>query len=115
MVRRLLWDDKIPGTSVGIRVAAAPGLTPAGLLQDSWKRARSMAPSLANREDRATPGWTWMLEVAGENKNEVPNAQGLYPPTDTVDASWVITREIGEPGDTWKRSPPMPGAPEVRT
>ena len=31
MVRRLLWDNKIPGTSAGTGDAAAPGLEPEGL------------------------------------------------------------------------------------
>ena len=43
-----------------------------------------------------------MLEVAGGNKDEASNTQGQYSPAETVDAGWVITREIGEPGDTWR-------------
>ena len=39
MVRRVLKDNKVPGTSVGTRVAEAPA-TVQGLLQDSWERAR---------------------------------------------------------------------------
>ena len=31
------------------------------------------------------------------------DAQGLCSPSGTVDAGWVITREIGEPGDAWRR------------
>ena len=39
MVRRVLKDNKVPGTSAGTR--AAETLAPAqGLLQDSWERAR---------------------------------------------------------------------------
>ena len=34
MVRGLLQDKKVPGTSAGTKVTAAPGL-----LQDSWERA----------------------------------------------------------------------------
>ena len=29
-VRRVLWDNKVPWTSMGTRAAAAPGLVPAG-------------------------------------------------------------------------------------
>ena len=39
MVRRVLKDDKVPGSSAGTRVAEAPGWVQ-GLLQDSWERAR---------------------------------------------------------------------------
>ena len=39
MVRRVLKDNKVPGTSTGTRAAEAPVLVQ-GLLQDSWERAR---------------------------------------------------------------------------
>ena len=39
MVRRELKDNKVPGTSMGTRVAEAPAGAQ-GLLQDSWERAR---------------------------------------------------------------------------
>ena len=39
MVRRVLKDNKVPGTSAGTRVAEAPAQVQ-GLLQDSWERAR---------------------------------------------------------------------------
>ena len=45
-VRGLLQDKKVPGTSMGTRTAAAPG---PGLLQDSWERARLIAPSPAKQ------------------------------------------------------------------
>ena len=48
------------------------------------------------------PGWTWRLEVTGGSKDEVADAQGQCSPTETVDAGWVITREIGELGDDWR-------------
>ena len=35
----MLKDNKVPGTSVGTRVAEAP-TREQGLLQDSWERAR---------------------------------------------------------------------------
>ena len=40
MVRRVLKDNKVPGTSTGIRAAEAPRQDLQGLLQDSWERAR---------------------------------------------------------------------------
>ena len=48
-VRGLLQDKKVPGTNVGTRAAAAPGLPKPGLLQDSWERARLTAPSAAKQ------------------------------------------------------------------
>ena len=39
MVRRVLKDNKVPGTSKGTRVAEAPAQAQ-GLLQDSWEKAR---------------------------------------------------------------------------
>ena len=44
-----------------------------------------------------------MLEIAGGNKDEVANAQRRCAPTETVDAGWIITREIGERGEAWRR------------
>ena len=44
-----------------------------------------------------------MLEVTEGNKDELANLQGRYSPTETVDDSGVFTREIGEPGDAWRR------------
>ena len=39
MVRRVLKENKVPGTSMGSRAAKAPARAQ-GLLQDSWERAR---------------------------------------------------------------------------
>ena len=39
MVRRVLKDNKVPGTCAGTRVVEAPAQGQ-GLLQDSWERAR---------------------------------------------------------------------------
>ena len=39
MVRRVLKDSKVLGTSAGNRASEAPALAQ-GLLQDSWERAR---------------------------------------------------------------------------
>ena len=41
-----------------------------------------------------------MLEVAGENKDDVEDPQGWYTSSGTMDSG---TREIGEPGKTWRR------------
>ena len=38
-VRRMLKDNKVPGTRVGTRASEAPARAQ-GLLQDSWERAR---------------------------------------------------------------------------
>ena len=43
----LLQDKKVPGTSMGTRVTAAPGLCLLGLPQDSWERPELAAPSAA--------------------------------------------------------------------
>ena len=39
MVRRVLKDNKVPGTSTGTRAAEAPAQEQ-GLMQDSWEKAR---------------------------------------------------------------------------
>ena len=39
MARRVLKDNKVPGTRAGTRVAEAPAQVQ-GLLQNSWERAR---------------------------------------------------------------------------
>ena len=41
-----------------------------------------------------------MLEVGGENRDEVGDTQKQYTSTGTVDAG---TREIGVLGNTWRR------------
>ena len=48
-VRGLLQDKKVPGTSAGIRAAAAPGPPVQGLPQDSSERAGLTAPSPAKQ------------------------------------------------------------------
>ena len=48
-VRGLLQDKKVPGTNAGIRAAVAPDPPMRGLPQDSWERARLMAPSPAKQ------------------------------------------------------------------
>ena len=54
MVRGLLQDKKIPGTSVGTRVTAALGPRPLGLPQDSWERAKLLVPSPAKQGSSST-------------------------------------------------------------
>ena len=49
MVRGLLQDKKVPGTSRGTRVTAAPGPYLLGLPQDSWERVELTAPSPAKQ------------------------------------------------------------------
>ena len=44
-----------------------------------------------------------MLEVTGGDKEEVSDTQGQCSPAENMDAGWVITREIGELGDMWRR------------
>ena len=64
MVRGFLQDKKVPGTSTGTKATADPGPHLPGLPQDSWERARLMAPSPANKV-WAAPRETWLLEVTG--------------------------------------------------
>ena len=49
LVRGLLQDKKVPGTSSGTRATAAPDPPMWGLLQDSWERAELTAPSPAKQ------------------------------------------------------------------
>ena len=44
-----------------------------------------------------------MLEVTGGYKDEVGDAQEWCSPTETVDTSWLVTRETGEPGEAWRK------------
>ena len=46
IVRRLGWDGKVPGTSMGTRATETPSQH---LTQDPWMRAKSTAPSLAKQ------------------------------------------------------------------
>ena len=85
MVRRLLQDNKFPATSTGSRAAAAPG---PGLLQDSWERARLIAPSPAKQGLSSTERDLVAWSHREGNKDEVANTQGRWAPTETVDASW---------------------------
>ena len=103
MVRRVHWDGKVPGASAGTRAVAASGPECASACRTILGREPGQQlPPLPNREDRVAPGWSWMLEVSRENKDEVGDAQRQCLPAETVDIGWVFTREIGEPGDAWR-------------
>ena len=91
-VRRFLWGTKFLGISTGTKAAVAPGLAPAAgaymrlpgaccrcLQAPAWCRIlgpetnKQLLPP-PNWEDRVAPGWTWMLEVPGANKDKVGDA-----------------------------------------
>ena len=65
MVRRLLQDSKVPGTSLGTRATVAPGPAlagpAAGLLGES--QVNSSLPCQTRFEQPQEE--TWLLEVAG--------------------------------------------------
>ena len=103
MIRKLLWDSKVLGTSADTRAAAAPGQEPAGTCHRILGQGPNQQPPPLLNRDREAPGWTWMLEVTGENKDDVGDTQVRGSPTETVNAGWLITRENGEPGDAWRR------------
>ena len=44
-----------------------------------------------------------MLEVTVGNKDKAGDAQGWCSPVGAVYSDWVITREIGELSDSWRR------------
>ena len=97
---RLRWDDKVLRTCTGTKAAVAPGPDPAaGSLQE---KQISISFPYQSREDSPAPGGTWMLEVVGENKYEVGDAQrhcsstGLWTPASSVPeklGSWVTLGE----------------------
>ena len=95
MVRRLFWDAKVPGTSVGTRAAAAPGPAPA------WSATEFLDESQVNSSLPCQTGMfeqhqvTWMRDVAEGNKDEVANTQGQCAPPGTVDTGW---EELGPEG-----------------
>ena len=80
-VRGLLQDKKVPGTSMGTRVTAAPGPCPSGLLQDSWERAKLMAPSPAKQGLSSTQRDLVAGSRREGNKDAVVNPQRLWAPT----------------------------------
>ena len=97
MVRRLHWDGKVPGICWGPRL-----LQPwPGACHRIWGGVLDhQLPLLKNREGSLVAGGTWMLEVAGGNREEVGDTQKQYTSAGTVDAG---TRETEVPGDTWRR------------
>ena len=66
-VRRLHWDGKVPGICVGTEAAAAPGPPP----DAGYREENEITSSLSNqsREGTLASGGTWMLEVAGGNRD----------------------------------------------
>ena len=81
MVRRVLWDNKFPetslGTRAGTRVAAAPGpaSSAAGLLGESQVNS-----SFPHKQGLSSTRSTWMLQVAWGNQDEVANTGGCMHP-----------------------------------
>ena len=65
MVRRLLWDGKVPGTSVGTRAAAAPGPAPArpatGVLEDSQVNGSLPCQTGKIEQHQDEPGYLKLL------------------------------------------------------
>ena len=66
-------------------------------------RAKSTPSSPPKPGGQAAQGWTWMLEVTVGNKDKAGDAQGWCSPVGAVYSDWVITREIGELSDSWRR------------
>ena len=97
-VRRVHWDSKVPGICVGTKAAATPGVAPTtGYGEESY--ITSSFP-YQSKEGSLAPGGTWMLEVAGGNRDQVGDTQRQYTSTGTMDAG---TREVEVPGNTWRR------------
>ena len=76
----------------------APGLAPAAGYREESYYIRSFP--YQSREVSGAPGGTWMLELAGGNRDKVRDTQRCYTFTGTVDAS---TREIQVPGNIWRK------------
>ena len=94
MVRRLRWDGKVPGICAGTQATVAPG----SALVTRYREESQITNSLRyqSREGSLAPGGTWMLEVAGGNRDEMRDTWRQYTSTRTVEAS---TREIEVPDD----------------
>ena len=87
MVRRVLKDNKVPGTSTGTRADEAPSRAAgsvAGFLGESRVNG-SLHCQARLEQHRQRPG---CLKSQGGNKDKVVNTQGLCAPTETVDAGW---------------------------
>ena len=76
-VRGLLQDKKVPGTYAGT-TAADPGLLVQGLPQDSWERARLMAPSPAKQGLSNTVRDLVARSHREGNKDKVVNTRRLW-------------------------------------
>ena len=67
MVRRLLWDGKVPGTSAGTRAAAAPGPGPSGtatgVLEE--RQINSSLPCQTGRIEWHRDGPEWLKSLGG--------------------------------------------------
>ena len=76
MVRRLLWDGTVPGTSVGTRAPAAAGLVPARPAAEFLEESQinSSLPCQTGRleQHQGGPGY---LKLLGGNKDKVAKAQ----------------------------------------
>ena len=84
MVRGLLWDGKVPGTSLGTGVAAAPCSEPAaGYLEEN--QINSSLPCQTGRIEWHQDGPGCLKSLGGIK--EVADAQGQCSPAETVDAS----------------------------
>ena len=80
MVRGLLQDKKVPGTSTGTRATAAPGQHPLGLPQGSWERAELTAPSPAKQGLSGPKRDLGASSCREGNKDQVVNPRRLWTP-----------------------------------
>ena len=103
MVRRVLQDNKVSGSSTTTKVAAAPGPVPAGsatgFLGESWVNG-SLPCQTRFEQHLKRPG---CLKLQGDNKDEMVNTQGLCAPTETLDTVW---EELGH-DRPWSRLSPV--------
>ena len=86
-VRRVLQDNKVPGTSVGTREATAPGSEFTGSALEFLRESQvngSLHCQTRFEENQKGPG---CLKSQMGNREEVANTQGLYVPTKTVDSN----------------------------
>ena len=94
-VRRSCREVRSLGSAWGPRLLHPSLATPTGYGEESI----SSLP-YQNREGHPAPGGTWVLEVAGGNRDKVGDTQRRYTSTGTVDTG---TREIEVAGYTWRR------------
>ena len=95
MVRRLLWDNKVPETDKETGVATAPGPEPTGSAAGFWgeNQVNGSLPCQTGRSEQhqEKPG---CLKSQWGNKDKVPNTQGQCIPAETVHG-W---EELGHDG-----------------